>query len=141
MSERKSNGWKPGQSGNPKGKAPGSGHLQKLRAELAVHTPEIVDMLVMAAKGGDIQAARLLLERVFPPVKATEQPVQLSLPSDGSLSVKAEAILSAAAGGEIAPSQAAQLITALGTVSKIVEVDELEARIAELERQHEQRTC
>ena len=40
MTEKKRVGkWKPGVSGNPKGKTPGSGELQKLRATLAADVP------------------------------------------------------------------------------------------------------
>ena len=133
MVENKQKGWKPGQSGNPKGKTPGSGELQKLRASIAADVPEILAGLVLAAKGGDMQAARLILERVLPPVKAIEQAVALQLPEGGTLTAKATAVLSAAAAGELAPTQAAQLITALGTLAKITEIDELAARITALE--------
>ena len=136
MTEAKRKGWKPGQSGNPKGKTPGSGELQKLRASLAGHVPEILAGLVLAAKGGDVQAARLILERILPPVKAIEQAVALQLPEGGTLTAKATAVLSAAAAGELAPGQAAQLIAALGTLAKITEVDELAARIEKLEQRH-----
>ena len=52
-------GWKPGQSGNPKGKPPGSGELQRLRAAIGAHVPEILEKLATAARDGDVQAARL----------------------------------------------------------------------------------
>lgn len=133
MIEKKQKGWKPGQSGNPKGKTPGSGELQRLRASIAADVPEILAGLVLAAKGGDIQAARLILERVLPPVKAIEQAVTLQLPNDGTLTAKAAAVLCAAAMGDIAPGQAAQLIAALGTLAKITEIDDLSARITSLE--------
>ena len=90
----------------------------------------------MAAKGGDVQAARLILERILPPVKAIEQAVELQLPDRGTLTAKAFAVLSAAAAGDLAPGQAAQLIAALGTLAKIHEVDELAVRVTNLEKQH-----
>ena len=134
MTERKRTGrWRAGESGNPKGKTPGSGELQKLRAALAADVPEILAVLGTAAKAGDVQAARLILERVLPPVKATEQAVALQLPDGGTLTAKASAVLSAAAAGDLAPGQAAQLIAALGTLAKICEIDELAARIDKLE--------
>lgn len=134
MTEKKRVGkWRPGVSGNPAGKTPGSGELQRLRATIAADVPDILAGLVTAAKGGDVQAARLILERVLPPVKAIEQAVELQLPEGGTLTAKAAAVLSAAAAGELAPTQAAQLITALGTLAKITEIDELAARITSLE--------
>lgn len=62
-----------------------------------------------------------------------EQAVELQLPDGGTLTVKASAVLSAAAAVELAPTQAAQLITTLGTLAKITEIDELAARITSLE--------
>ena len=127
--------WKPGQSGNPAGKPPGSGELQKLRAAIGEHVPEIINQLVAAARGGDIQAARLILERVLPPVKAIEQPQTIDLP-DGTLTEQGRAVLAAVAAGELAPGQGAQLLTAIGTLGKVVELDELAARITALEGKH-----
>jgi len=134
MNEKK-NLWKPGQSGNLKGKPPGSGTLQKLRAAIGVAVPEILDKLVESAKGGDIQAARLILERILPPVKATEQAQAIPLP-DGTLTEQGRAVLAAVAAGELAPRQGAQLLTAIGTLGKVAELDEMTARIAALEKQH-----
>ena len=133
--KRPPNQWKPGQTGNPKGRPPGQSEITRLRASLADDVPEILAGLVLAAKGGDVQAARLILERILPPVKPIEQAVELQFPVDGTLTAKASAVLSAAAAGDLAPTQAAQLIAALGTLAKISVVDELTARIDALEKQ------
>lgn len=68
-------------------------------------------------------------------MKATEQPVALALP-DGSLTEQGRAVLAAAGAGVLAPGQAAQLIAALGTLARVIETDELAARIAALEDRH-----
>lgn len=134
MTETKRVGrWQPGESGNPKGKAPGSGELQKLRAAIAADVPEILAGLVSAAKGGDVQAARLILERVLPPIKATEQAVQLQLPHGDTLTAQGRAVLSAVAGGELSPSQGAALLGAIGSLARVTEIDELTLRIDKLE--------
>jgi hypothetical protein len=134
MTEAKKAGrWKPGVSGNPKGKTPGSGELQRLRATIASDVPEILAGLVNAAKAGDVQAARLILERVLPPVKATEQAVELQLPDGGTLTAQGRAVLSAVAGGDLAPGQGAQLLTAIGTLARVTGIDELTNRITALE--------
>lgn len=124
--------WKPGQSGNPKGRAPGTGEVAKLRAHIAERLPEILAKLAEQASGGDVQSARLLLERVLPPLRVVELPVELALP-DGGLSEKARQIMSAAASGALAPDQAASLISALAAVARIIESDELAERIKRLE--------
>ena len=134
--KRPPNQWQPGQTGNPKGRPPGQSEITRLRAAIAEHVPSILEQLVTAAKGGDVQAARLILERVLPPLKGIEQAVELQLPEGGTLTAKAAAVLTAAAAGDLAPGQAAQLIAALGTLAKISEVDELAARITALEATH-----
>lgn len=134
MNEKRQNGqWAPGTSGNPKGKTPGSGELQKLRASIAEHVPSILEQLVTAAKGGDVQAARLILERILPPVKAIEQAVELQLPADATLTTLGRAVLFAVAGGEIAPSQGAALLGGIGTLARVTEIDDFEARLTKLE--------
>ncbi len=124
--------WKKGESGNPKGRTPGTGEVPKIRAAIAARVPEILDKLMALALEGDTGAARLLLERAIPPLKAMEPTQPITLP-DGTLTDQGRAVLAAVAVGELAPTQAAQLITALGTLAKIAEVDELTARITALE--------
>ena len=135
--QRPPNQWKPGQTGNPKGRPPGVSAITKLRASIAGEVPEILASLVVAAKGGDVQAARLILERVLPPVKATEQAVALQLPEGGTLTAQGRAVMSAVAAGTLAPGQGAQLLAAIGTLAKVTEIDELEARLSKLEARHE----
>ena len=127
--------WKPGESGNPRGRKPGTGEVAKIRAAIADRVPELLAAMMTRALDGDVGAARLLLERAIAPLKGIEQAVTLQLPNDGTLTAKASAVLSAAAAGDLAPGQAAQLIAALGTLAKISEVDELAARITALEVQ------
>ena len=136
MTEKKISRWKPGQTGNPKGRPPGQSEITRLRASLAGEVPEILAGMVLAAKGGDVQAARLILERILPPVKAIEQAVEIQLPAGGTLTAKGRAVLSAVAGGDLAPTQGAALLGAIGTLARVTEIDELAARITALEATH-----
>ena len=124
--------WKPGQSGNPNGRPAGSGEIGKLRESIAAHVPAIITTMVNKALDGDAGAARLLLERAIPPLKAMEQVQPLTLPA-GTLADQGRAVLTAVAAGELAPSQGAQLVAAIGQLARVVEIDELERRIAALE--------
>lgn len=125
--------WKPGQSGNPKGRTPGTGAVAKLRNSIAAHLPAIITQLVAKAKEGDAQAARLLLERVLPPMKPIEQAVALTLPTGEGMTAQGVAIVQAVAAGILAPGQGAALLTGLGALARIKEIDELERRITQLE--------
>ncbi len=132
MSEN-SGRWKPGQSGNPAGRRPGSGSVAALRASLVECLPDVLDNLTKAAVAGNLQAARILLDRVLPPLRAEESSVLVDLSVAGSLAEKAQVVLTAAASGEVGPGQAAQMISALGTTARIIEAEELEQRITALE--------
>ncbi len=127
--------WKPGQSGNPKGRPPGAGEVAKLRAAIAGQVPAILQSLTAAALAGDVQAARLLLERTLPALKPAEQAQALHLP-DGTLTAQGRAVLAAVSAGELAPGQGAALLGAIGTLARVAEVDELARRIEALEGKH-----
>lgn len=127
--------WKPGQSGNPSGRPKGTGKFEKLREDIAVHVPEIIDMLAQQAKGGDVAAARLLLERVYPAMKPVEATQPIDMP-EGTLTERGNAVLAAIGAGELAPAQGAALVAAIGALARVVEVDELAARVAALEDKH-----
>lgn len=127
--------WKPGQSGNPKGRPAGTGEVAKLRAAIADRVPELLSKLMAQALAGDTAAARLLLERAIAPLKAAEQPQALTLP-DGTLTGQGRAVLASVAAGELAPGQGAALLGAIGTLARVAEVDELTARITALEEKN-----
>ena len=126
--------WKPGESGNPKGRTPGTGEVAKIRAAIGDRVPELLAAMMTRALDGDVGAARLLLERAIAPLKAAEQPQALSLP-DGTLTDQGRAVLAAVAAGELAPGQGAALLGAIGTLARVSEIDELTARIEKLEVQ------
>lgn len=127
--------WKPGESGNPAGRTPGTGEVAAIRAAIADRVPELLTAMLTRALDGDVGAARLLLERAVAPLKAAEQPHALSLP-DGTLTDQGRAVLASVAAGELAPGQGAALLGAIGTLARVTELDELTARITALEQQH-----
>ncbi len=134
--EKKDTRFKPGQSGNPNGRTPGHGEVAKLRQSLSTHIPEIIDQVVTAARGGDLQAARLILERVIPAVKPVDSLQAIELPTGGSLTEQGRAVITAVSEGQLSPANGAQLVTALGTLARVSEIDELSERIKKLEEQH-----
>lgn len=124
--------WKKGESGNPKGRRPGSGEVGKIRASISARVPEILARLIEQALAGDTGAARLLLERAIAPLKAAEQTERLTLPV-GTLTQQGRAVLASVARGELAPTQGAALLGAIGTLARVTEMDELTSRIKALE--------
>lgn len=124
--------WKKGTSGNPAGRAPGSGEVGKLRAAIAEHVPSVIAKLVEQAQAGDVGAARLLLERCIAPLKAIDQAAPVALPA-ATLTDQARAVLLAAASGELTPAEAVQYLQGIGAVARVTETDEIAARVAALE--------
>lgn len=121
----------PGTSGNPQGRP--KSETTALRQSLAEGAADVVTAILEAAKAGDMQAAKIVLDRLLPPLKATAQSVQLALPETASPLDIARAILAATASGTLAPDIAAQLVAAVGTFCRIEEIEELRDRIAALE--------
>lgn len=125
----------PGNPGGP-GRPPGRGPVAEMRLALATDLDKIIDKLKAQALAGDAQAIRIILDRVLPTLRPVDLPAVLALPVGGTLAEKAHAVVDSAAVGELAPTQAAQIITALGGVAKIVETTELVKRIEALEAKH-----
>lgn len=123
--------WKPGKSGNPKGRPPGTGEVAKLRASIREQLPGILKALTAQALAGDSQAARLLLERVLPPLRPVEQGQPLALP-DGTLTEQGRAVLAAIGAGDIGPGQGAQLLGAIAGLARLVELDDIDRRLTKL---------
>lgn len=133
MTERLPDGrFRPGMSGNPSGRP--KTESARLRASLAEHGEDVAKVVLDAALEGDLQAAKLVLDRISPPLKAQAAPVLLDLPNSDNATATAAAIIRAAADGELPPDIAAQLVAAAGTLARIVEIDGLKDRLESLER-------
>ena len=94
--------------------------------------PDVVKKLVELAKEGDVQAAKVLLDRICPPLRPQALPI--TLPVNGSLSEQGGEIIKATLTGLIPPDIGSQLITALAHQAKLVETDDLIKRISVLEQ-------
>lgn len=128
--------FKPGQSGNPSGR-PKDTHTAALRALLRPHAEDMVAKAVELAKGGDTTALRLCLERILPPLKGKDTAVSVpAIASAHTLAEKAHAVMDAAADGSITPTEAATLMQSLTGLSRVIEINDLEKRIAVLEENH-----
>lgn len=122
----------PGQSGNPSGRPKSANTL--LRERFAIDGEKVAEAVITAALNGDMIAARMILDRLVPPLKPNAAPVTLSVNPGATPLAVAEAIVQAAAGGQIAPDIAAHLITATAQLCRIVEIEDLRARLEAIER-------
>ena len=130
--------WEQGQSGNPAGRPPGvKDKRTAMRELLEPHATELVAKAVEMAKNGDAAALRICIDRLIPPAKAREEPVTLPL-GNGTLAEKGQAVLTALGEGAIAPDVATAILQGIAAQARIVEVDQIEKRVAALEAKYGQ---
>lgn len=121
-----------GVSGNPSGRPKQASTL--LREQLKEHGAEVAQKVIDSALQGDMQAAKMVLDRLAPPLKAQAAPVTIDLPEAAGLAGTAKAVIASAASGELAPDIAAQMVAAVGQLARISEIDELLKRVERLEK-------
>jgi dihydrodipicolinate synthase/N-acetylneuraminate lyase len=130
---RSGGSWQPGQCGNPKGRPKGArDRRSNLRCGLLKEVPAILKTLAAAAKGGDIQAAKLILERTLPALKTAAE--TLTRPGADTPASQGRTVLGACAQGDISPDEAATLMQAISAQARVVEVEELTQRVQALEQ-------
>lgn len=125
--------FKAGISGNPKGRPKDKTPATLLRKSIIDDMPEIILKLVEQAKNGDTAAAKILLDRCCPALKP--QAMAINMPVNGSLAEQGGEIIRATLSGHMPPDIGAQLITALASQGKLIELQELTERIEILEEQ------
>jgi hypothetical protein len=128
--------WKPGQSGNVAGKPPGTRNkaTRMVLALMEDGAEAITKKVIELAEAGDLAAARLVIERLAPPVR--ERPIEVEIPNtenaDG-VSKAQQAVLEAVGCGELLPGEGQILAGIIEARRKAIETEELERRIAALE--------
>ena len=121
--------FKKGVSGNPSGRP--KKDTANLKPLLAKHGESVLQTVVDAALGGDLTACKLILDRLYPPIK----------PQSSTVSIKAgqtpveqgEAIIKATLDGEVSPDVSQVLMSGLASQLKLVDQEEFERRIEALE--------
>lgn len=129
--------FKPGQSGNPKGKPRGARSRVTLAIEALLdgQAEKLTQKAIQLALAGDLAALRLCMDRLCPPRK--DRPILFALPKLESApdSVKASAaIVEAVAIGDLTPSEAAELSRVVDGFTRAVEATDLDARLTKLEQ-------
>ena len=127
-----------GRSGNPRGRPPGARNAATVVAEqlLDGEAEALTRKVIEAAKGGDMVALRLCLDRILPPRR--ERPVRFKLPELGSAADAGKAmaaITGAVACGELTPAEAGELSRLIENYANIIGIIEIERRLRALEEQ------
>ena len=52
--------------------------MAQLRSQISEHLPDVIEVLANAAKDGDVQAARILVERCVPSLRALDQNINVN---------------------------------------------------------------
>ena len=124
-----------GSRGGP-GRPRGSRHraLAVLDAIGEAGASEVLQAVLLAAKGGDMRASAILLDRVWPARKG--RAVEVALPpveSAADLVPTLAAVVAAMGRGELTPEEARAVCAVLEGQRKAIESAELEARVVALE--------
>lgn len=128
--------FKPGQSGNPRGRPrKGQATADRLRAQIADDVPEIINQLREAALGGDVQAAKLLLDRCIPALKPIQQTQPVAAGDAHDLLSQGKSVINAMQSGQLPPEQAKQMLDSLVAQAKLIEHTDFDERLAKLEAQ------
>ncbi len=94
----------------------------------------VVKAVLTAAKGGDMTACRIVLDRIAPPPRG--RPIRFDVPPIATAEDAAAAlhsILAAAGAGQITPDEAATVAGLIETRRRTIETADLERRLAALE--------
>jgi hypothetical protein len=126
----------PGQSGNPAGKPKGTRNKTTLAIEalLEGEADALTRKAIEMAKEGDGPALRMCLDRLAPLRK--DAAVCFELPPIQTVAdavAASSALLSAVAGGDVTPDEAARIMTLLTSHKVLVETGEFERRLEALE--------
>lgn len=138
MATRKTT-WKKGESGNPAGKPRGTRNKATMMVLGLMErgAEEITRAVVDAARGGDLSAARMVLERLAPPMR--ERPIAIDLPSTDTaegIDQAQQAIIEAVGSGELLPGEGNVLAGLVEARRKALETIALEQRVTALEEKH-----
>lgn len=125
----------PGQSGNPAGRPRGIvDRRSKVHSAFEGVGEEIAHVVIAKAREGDMQAANIVLQRISPSVKPRGERVQFALDASRPLADQSRALVQAMADGHLSPDEAQTVLQCLAAHAALVQADEVQARLAALER-------
>ncbi len=128
--------FRPGTSGNPAGKAPGTRHKATRAIEVLLEgeAEALTRKAVLMALAGDGPSLRFCLDRIAPPRKDT--PITFKLPPIATAAdtvAASSSLLASVADGEVTPDEAGRVMALLTAHRSLVETGDHEKRIEALE--------
>lgn len=115
-----------GQSGNPAGRP--RTESAKLRAAIAEHGEEVAAVVVDAALAGDMSAAKMVLDRILPPLKAQTEQARMDGPLPETIGELAEMFTKATADGSLPLEVGLRILDAIEALPKLLEASDKEER-------------
>jgi hypothetical protein len=132
--------FKRGQSGNPAGRPKGTKDRRTaIRSLLEERQDELVAKAVELALAGDTTALKLCLDRCMAPIRARDPEVIFELQGE-TLADQGRSVLAGLGTGALTPAEAASILTGLGNLGKLVQLDEMDRRLRQLEDRVQQGT-
>ena len=121
-----------GASGNPAGRPKGIKDKRHRYSEsIDSMIPQVLESVYQKALAGDMTAAKMLLDRTLPNKRPEQERVEIS--HTGNFPSDAQNVLRSVLDGEVSPDVGASLLSAMTSVLKAIEVEELAKRIEALE--------
>ena len=121
-----------GTSGNPAGRPKGiKDKRHRFSEAIESMIPQVLDSVFQKAIAGDMTAARMLLDRTLPNKRPEQERVEIS--HTGNFPSDAQNVLRSVLDGDVSPDVGASLLSAMTSVLKAIEVEELTKRIEALE--------
>jgi hypothetical protein len=123
-----------GNAGRPKG----ARHkvTRAVEALLEGEAEELTRKAIELAKGGDLTAIRICLDRIAPPRK--DRHIEFDLPKMETAKDAASAgaaIIEALSQGELTPSEAGELVRMVESYARTLQTSDFEARLERLEKE------
>ena len=129
--------FKKGESGNPGGRPTGSTMATLVRKDIEQALPGILATVIKHAVDGELQACKILLDKICPNLRPQALPVSIEL--GATLPETGGNVLAATMSGIVPPDIGSMLITALASQGKLWEMQEITERLQRLEKQLESR--
>lgn len=138
--DEKQGKFQKGKSGNPFGRPSGIRNKASLLAEKLFENDieEICRQVIEQAKKGNIQAIKIILDRILPPKREALISIDLPAMKVGADILEAiSQIILAISQGKISPTEGEILTRIIDRQGRAIELNELEARLKNLEERQQ----